>query len=192
MIKDKKKNAIEPYIEQAKEDNIELTVDKCPKCDKFKCKQYDYTNDYDYKYYKRSYIKGEEGQTCHYKICNDCYNDITKEKEDKTISCPCGITYYNKNHYYKERHLLTKCHRAYEEKLINKVNFGMMNFNELQELNKVHNLNIPNYQKIGKKQLALEIKNYMMKEDLHYRFIFIIVIVYNNYYYKTTNNKNYL
>ena len=61
IIKDKKKNAIEPYIEQAQEDNIELTVDKCPKCDKYKCKQYDFTNGYDYKYYKRSYIKGEEG-----------------------------------------------------------------------------------------------------------------------------------
>ena len=34
----------------------------------------------------------------------------------------------------------------------------MMKLNELIELNKVHNLNIPNYQKIGKKQLALEIK----------------------------------
>ena len=91
-------------------------------------------------------------------ICNDCYNDITKEKEDKTISCPCGITYHARNHYYKERHLLSKCHRGYEEKLINKANFDMMKLNELQELNKVHNLNIPNYQKIGKKQLALEIK----------------------------------
>ena len=115
-------------------------------------------NCYDYNYYKRSHIKGGKGLTCHYKICNDCVYDITKKKEDNTVNCPCGVTFYDRNNYYRERHLLSKCHRTYEEKLINKVNFNMMKLNELLELNKVHNLNIPNYQKIGKKQLALEIK----------------------------------
>lgn len=158
IINNKKDKAIKPYLGAAQKDNIELKAVKCSKCNEYKCEQYDFTNDYDYKYYVRSDIKGGKGQTFHYKICNDCCQAIKHEREEKTINCPCGLTYYARNRSYIDKHMMCNTHRAYEEKLVHKVNFDLMKLNELLEINKKYNLNIANYQKIGKKNLALEIK----------------------------------